>query len=279
MSEKIGFFKMQGLGNDFIMVMGELPDASRLAVKWCNRRTGIGADCLILVLPPQQGGDVSMRIFNADGSEAGMCGNASRCIGKLLYEEGLTDKTSLLLETLSGMKRLQLQVVDGQVESVTVAMGEALLLPVLRPNGSYSTFVNEEIVADGRTFVGTAIDVGNPHLVLSVDDVERLDVARYGPILENSALFPQRVNVEFAQILDGGRVRLRVWERGAGITSACGTGACATVAAAMMNAQVKGLNVKVIMDGGELLVSCDSISRQVEMSGPASLVYSGEIFV
>ena len=215
---KIEFTKMQGAGNDYIYVntlIYPLPNPEELAVAWSRPHTGIGSDGLVLIGSSGKA-DFSMRIFNADGSEAKMCGNASRCIGKYVYEYGLTRKTEVTLDTLSGIKTLRLHVEDGKVDAVTVDMGiPADIHPV--------------DLGEGYPYrEGIAISMGNPHLVIFVDDMEQVDLPRVGPVLEHHPLFPDRVNVEFAQVLASGRVRMRVWERGSGITMACGTGACAT---------------------------------------------------
>ena len=273
----IPFTKMQGLGNDYFYVdvtrhapeevrKAVLSDPSAFSLLWSDRHLGIGSDGLVLIGDSPRA-DFSMRIFNADGSEAKMCGNASRCIGKYVYEKGLTDKTVVTLDTLSGIKTLNLQVTSGKVVSVTVDMG-------------FGDFLfNCPIEADGRTFCGTAISMGNPHLVIPVEDVTSFDVARYGSILERHPLFPDRTNVEFYSVLPGDDItslRMRVWERGSGITQACGTGACATAVAATLSKVTDGL-CEVVMDGGSLLIRYNPASGQVLMTGPAALVFEGTI--
>ena len=294
----IPFTKMQGLGNDYFYVdvtrnapaevrKAVLRDPSALSLRWSDRHLGIGSDGLVLIGDSPRA-DFSMRIFNADGSEAKMCGNASRCIGKYVYEKGLTDKTVVTLDTLSGIKTLNLQVTAGKVVSVTVDMGFGELLPVgtgsRRPRLSGggvagSLLVEGPIEADGRTFSGTAVSMGNPHLVIPVEDVTTFDVARYGSILERHPLFPDRTNVEFYSVLPGDDItslRMRVWERGSGITQACGTGACATAVAASLSKVTDGL-CEVVMDGGSLLINYNPINRQVLMTGPAAFVFEGTI--
>lgn len=289
---------MQGLGNDYFYVdvtrnapaevrKAVLRDPSALSLRWSDRHLGIGSDGLVLIGDSPRA-DFSMRIFNADGSEAKMCGNASRCIGKYVYEKGLTDKTVVTLDTLSGIKTLNLQVTAGKVVSVTVDMGFGELLPVgtgsrgprLSGGGvAGSLLVEGPIEADGRTFSGTAVSMGNPHLVIPVEDVTTFDVARYGSILERHPLFPDRTNVEFYSVLPGDDItslRMRVWERGSGITQACGTGACATAVAATLSKVADGV-CEVVMDGGSLLIRYNPVNGQVQMTGPAAFVFEGTI--
>lgn len=215
-----------------------------------------------------------MRIFNADGSEAMMCGNASRCIGKYLYERGLTKETTILLETLSGVKTLQLHLSpDGStVQSVTVDM----LAPSLSCPDQYDEAQGNTLTAAFRSFRGTFVSMGNPHFVIFTDDVEHLDIARYGKELEHDAAFPQRCNIEFAQMLPNGTIRTRVWERGSGITLACGTGACATAVAAAVT-QRASRQTDIVMDGGTLHIEWSEDDGHVYMTGPATFVFDGEI--
>ncbi|MBR1575355.1 MAG: diaminopimelate epimerase [Bacteroidales bacterium] len=273
----IPFTKMQGLGNDYIYINTlehPVPDPAAFSRRWSDRRTGIGSDGLILIGGSQRA-DFSMRIFNADGSEARMCGNGARCVGKYLHDKGLTDKTEISLETLSGIKTLTLLPdAQGAVSRVSVEMGAGLPLAVRRAEG---VFLEEEIEAAGRVFRGSAIDVGNPHLVLLVEDALAAPVAAAGPELERHPMFPDRANIEFAQVLDERHIRLRVWERGSGITAACGTGACATVVAAAMAGKVSPQGCSVLMDGGVLEVSWDPRTRRVTMTGPAETVFEGTI--
>ena len=278
---KIPFTKMQGLGNDYIYIdvtaraseavrKAVLSDPEAFSLRWSERHTGIGSDGLVLIGDSPRA-DFSMRIFNADGSEAKMCGNASRCIGKYVFEKGLTDKTTITLDTLSGIKTLKLTLgKNGKVESVTVDMGK---------NGPMG--LDGPFEADGKEFRGTDVSMGNPHLVIPVEDVEHFDVARYGPILERDPLFPDRTNVEFYSLLptENGRpqrVRMRVWERGSGITMACGTGACATAISVILR-EIPGNECEVVMDGGSLLISYDRRSGEVRMTWPAAFVFEGEI--
>lgn len=264
---RIGFTKMHGAGNDYIYVNTmEYPitNPESLAVRWSASHTGIGSDGLVLIGDSVRG-DFSMRIFNADGSEAKMCGNASRCIGKYLYESGLTEKTDIALETLSGIKQLKLEVNPRHVvESVTVDMGEPSGLSKV---GLGSSYIWQE---------GVAVSMGNPHLVVFVDDVMEVDLETLGARLERHPLFPNRVNVEFAQRLDESHIRMRVWERGSGVTRACGTGACATAAAAVFLG-LGSRRMEVCMDGGSLQLHWDEHSGHMWMKGPAVTVFSGEI--
>lgn len=265
MTRMIKFTKMHGAGNDYIYVdttKYPIESPEKLSVAWSTPHTGIGSDGLVLIGSSDKA-DFSMRIFNADGSEAKMCGNASRCIGKYLYEYGLTSKTAVTLDTLSGIKVLKLHVEDGKVNTVTVDMGTP-------------TDMQEQTVeANGQPFTGTTVSMGNPHLVIFVDDIKEIDLENIGPKLENHPLFPGRINVEFAQILEDGKIRMRVWERGSGITQACGTGACATAVAAALTGRA-GRTSDIIMDGGTLTIEWDEKNGHVMMTGGAVRVFDGE---
>lgn len=269
---------MHGAGNDYIYVNTlnqEIPDPSECAKMWSAYHTGIGSDGLVLIGKPSitSGADFSMRIFNADGSEAMMCGNASRCIGKYLYEKGLTEKTEIGLETLSGVKTLRLHVSDNdKVDSVTVDMLE----PRFENDEQYNSAYDGRLTVLDREFVGTYVCMGNPHFVTFVDDLDTLDIARYGAVLEHDAAFPERCNIEFAQVLADGNIRTRVWERGSGITMACGTGACATAVAAAHTHRASRMS-HIIMDGGTLDIQWKEADNHVYMTGPASFVFEGEI--
>ena len=277
MKETVHFTKMQGAGNDYIYVdtqMYDIPDPEKAAIAWSAYHTGIGSDGLVLIGKPQDGrrADYSMRIFNADGSEAMMCGNASRCIGKYLYEKGLTRKDTIRLETLSGIKILKLHLQDNKevVESVTVDM----LKPQLE---NPEQFIGPSVLeADGRKFEGTYVCMGNPHFVTFVDDIDTIDIAHYGKILERAKAFPQRCNIEFAQVTDTDAIRTRVWERGSGITMACGTGACATAVAAALTKRT-GRKSSIVMDGGTLQIEYSEADDHVYMTGPAAFSFEGEI--
>ena len=204
-----------------------------------------------------------MRIFNADGSEAMMCGNASRCIGKYLFEYGLTSRTAITLDTLSGIKILKLNVENETVTAVTVDMGEPSEIGIIDFSDTYS-------------YVSTKVSMGNPHLVTFVEDINGINLQKIGPELENNPLFPDRTNVEFAQVLDDHKIRMRVWERGSGITQACGTGACATAVAAVIRGKA-GRKSAIIMDGGTLTIEWDEKTNHVFMTGPATKVFDGTI--
>ena len=278
---KVRFTKMHGAGNDYIYVDAsayKLPDPSRIAIKWSDRHTGIGSDGLVLIdQSPVPEADFSMRIFNADGSEAMMCGNASRCIGKYLYEKGLTDKTEIRLLTLSGVKTLSLHLSSDAktVESVTVDM----LAPVLSEKTQLAT--SDGLMTEGEvrvldaTFRGTFVSMGNPHFVIFVDDIEKFDISKYGPLLEHYPLFPQRCNIEFVQPLADGSLRTRVWERGSGVTMACGTGACATAVAASLTGRSSRRST-IVMDGGTLSIEWSPSDGHVYMTGPAAFCFEGE---
>ena len=258
------FTKMQGLGNDYLYIYGEVPlNVKELAIKYSDRHFGVGSDGLIYISPSKVA-DFKMRIFNADGSEAKMCGNGIRCVGKYVYEKGYTDDTVLKIETLSGVKTLILSTVYGKVNGVSVYMGE-------------TTAKNEITVkALDKEFIATHVSVGNPHLVIFVEDVENFPIEKYGKVLEKHELFPDGVNVEFAEIKEYG-IRMRVWERGSGVTLACGTGACATVTAAVKKGLVKADDfVTVKLDGGELKIKYST--DNVIMTGGAEFVCEGETY-
>ena len=276
----IPFTKMEGLGNDYIYVNvleHPIDDPAAFSRRWSDRRTGIGSDGLILI-----GGsdvaDFSMRIFNADGSEALMCGNGARCVGRYLHDKGLTDKTVITLETLSGIKTLTLHPDgEGRVRTVSVGMGPGVPLQVLLPGGETGPFVEGRVTAAGQSWTGTAIDVGNPHLVLFVEDALAAPVAEAGPVLEHHPMFPDRANIEFVRILDEHHIRMRVWERRSGITAACGTGACATAVAAALAGYTRPEDCTVLMDGGALSVSWNPDTQLVTMTGPAETVFEGTV--
>ena len=258
------FTKMQGLGNDYLYVYGEAPEnVSELSCKLSDRHFGAGSDGMIFISPSDIA-DFRMRIFNADGSEAKMCGNGIRCVGKYVYDKGYTDKTRLTVETLSGIKKLELQVRAGKVKSVTVDMGKAAVGDEIR------------LAAGDQTVAGTPVSVGNPHFVVFVGEIENAPVDTLGPIIEKHESFPEGTNVEFVRAQKDGFLRMRVWERGSGVTLACGTGACASVSAAIRKGYCRsGEPVSVLLDGGVLTVSADE-SGNVTMTGPAEFVYEGE---
>ena len=268
-TNQIHFMKMHGVGNDYIFVdtaLYAIADPEAAAIAWSRPHMGIGSDGLVLIgRSPSPDADFSMRIFNADGSEGMMCGNASRCIGKYVYERGLTRQTRVRLLTASGIKVLELAInPDGSVGSVTVDM----LAPMLEHE---TQFLNEgEPLPDG-----IFVSMGNPHYVIFVDDLDSVDVAARGAMLERHPRFPERCNIEFAQVTPEG-IRMRVWERGSGITMACGTGACATAVAAAVTGRC-GRQSRVMMDGGTLDIEWRASDNHVYLSGPATFVYEGDI--
>lgn len=276
------FTKMQGIGNDYVYVNcfeETVADPERVSEIISDRHFGIGADGLVLIMPSDKA-DFRMRMFNADGSEGNMCGNATRCIGKFVYDNHLTDKTSITLETRSGIKKLTLYPENGKVKTVLVDMGKAVLKPADIPmNVSGDTFINKPITVDGKEVFITAVSMGNPHAVTYVDDVDSLELEKIGPSFENHPLFPERVNTEFIKILDESTMQMRVWERGSGETWACGTGACAATAASVLNGYFphdKEITVK--LRGGDLFITYKS-DGTVLMRGHAETVFTGEIDV
>lgn len=281
MHTKIEFTKMHGAGNDYIYVNTlkyPVSNPEHLSELWSDRHKGIGGDGLVLIGEGAKDADFSMRIFNNDGSEARMCGNASRCIGKYLYEYGLTQKTEIKLSTLSGIKILKLHINDeNKVESVTVDMDcpqLAVKTQLATPNGSMTE--GDVTSTEGRVFKGTFVSMGNPHFVVFVDDAEQFDVEHIGKTLEFAPIFPERCNIEFATVKADGSIRMRVWERGSGITMACGTGACATaVAAALTHRTDRESNI--VMDGGTLHIEWCKECNHVFMTGPAVKVFDGVI--
>ena len=265
---KIHFIKMHGAGNDYVVVdttLHPIAHPAALAVAWSRRHTGIGSDGLVLLgRGDGHEADLTMRIFNADGSEGLMCGNACRCVGKYAYERGLTRQTRLGLLTASGLRVLELEVEGGRVRRVTVDM----MSPALADPRLYRPVPP---ALPGGVFVS----MGNPHYVIFVDDVGQVDVAAQGPRLERHASFPERCNIEWAQVGPDG-TRMRVWERGSGMTMACGTGACATAVAAAVTGRA-GRRSRIIMDGGELDVGWRESDGHVLLTGPATIVYEGDI--
>ena len=280
MQHTIEFTKMHGAGKDYIYVdtmRFPLACPEHLSVLWSDRHKGIGGDGLVLI-GASAVGDFSMRIFNNDGSEARMCGNASRCIGKYLHDHGLTERTAIRLETLSGIKVLHLHLgADGRTESVTVDMDvPALAVPTQMgtPDGSMTD--GQVTATDGRTYTGTFVSMGNPHFVIFTTDVEQADIAAMGRTLEFADIFPERCNIEFAEVRPNGSIRMRVWERGSGITMACGTGACATAVAAALTGRAERRS-DIVMDGGTLHIEWNAADGHVYMTGPATEVFTGTI--
>ena len=273
------FTKMQGLGNDYVYVncMEQMvEDAAETARRVSDRHFGIGSDGLILICPSDKA-DFEMRMYNADGSRGEMCGNGIRCVGKYVYDYGLTDKTSLSVETLGGIKHLFLEVEDGKVSLVKVDMGPAILEPEKIPvTAEGGRVVDEPLQVDGKTFRMTCVSMGNPHAVIYVDDVQGMDLEKTGPSFENHERFPNRINTEFAHVLDRNTVEMRVWERGSGETLACGTGACAVAVASILNGYTED-QVTVRLLGGDLKIEWDRETNKVYMTGPAEVVFDGEI--
>lgn len=277
MSHYIPFKKMQGAGNDYIYIdcTEQIPqNPGILAQKMSDRHFGIGSDGLVLILPSTSA-DFKMRMFNSDGSEAEMCGNASRCVGKFVYEGSLTSKTSITLETKAGIKTLNLHLQEGKVGTVTVDMGEPRLTPQDIPiQVQEERIINYPLKLSKRNYRITCVSMGNPHTVLFVDDLDREDIAVTGPEIESHSLFPAKCNVEFAQIISPDEIRMRVWERGAGETLACGTGACATLVAGVLNGLCHP-KATIRLLGGDLTIEWDEKSRHVFMTGGAETVFEG----
>lgn len=273
------FTKMQGCGNDYVYVdctkelISNIPETAR---KVSNRNYGIGSDGLILIRNSDKA-DFMMEMYNQDGSRGMMCGNGIRCLGKYVYDHGLTDKTNLKIETLSGIKELELFVEDGKVSTVKVNMGAPILETSLIPAiFDKDKIINEPVVVGGDVYNVTCISMGNPHAVIYVDETETFPVAQIGPLFENHKMFPERVNTEFIQVLNSKHIKMRVWERGSGETLACGTGACASVVASVLNGHTEN-EVTVSLLGGDLLINYNQDNDTVYMTGPAVEVFNGEI--
>ncbi|MBQ1641116.1 MAG: diaminopimelate epimerase [Lachnospiraceae bacterium] len=274
------FTKMQGCGNDYVYVdctKEALPNPEQAAIFVSDRHFGIGSDGLILINPSKVA-DFEMAMYNADGSRSEMCGNGIRCVGKYVYDHGLTDKTTVTIETLAGIKTLELHVENGKVASVRVNMGRpelhAAKVPVTFPE---ETMIDEPMEIDGTIYQVTCVSMGNPHCVIFMDeDVRQLDLEELGPKFENHVIFPKRTNTEFCNLLDKQHIRMRVWERGSGETLACGTGACATAVAAVLNGYTDN-KVELQLRGGNLLIEYDRDAEEVYMTGPATTVFEGEI--
>ncbi|MCQ2197117.1 MAG: diaminopimelate epimerase [Bacteroidaceae bacterium] len=275
----IQFTKMHGLGNDYIYVNTDLypiANPAEFSIKWSKPHTGIGSDGLIMISRSEVA-DFQMRIFNADGTEALMCGNGSRCVGKYVYDHHLTDKTSITLDTLSGIKHITLLPdSEGVVKRAVVDMGKALTRNELQVNTPTGDLSQTPVLVDGKEFRATYVCMGNPHVVIFVDDITQIEVDKIGPKIEFDPLFPERTNVEFVEVRQDDVLRMRVWERGSGITQACGTGACATAVAAFLTGRA-GCFSKVLMDGGELEITYDEVNGHVLMTGPAETSFEGVI--
>lgn len=273
------FTKMHGLGNDYIYINGfeeQIENPSEVSIKISDRHFGIGSDGIVMILPSDTC-DFRMRMFNNDGSEAEMCGNATRCVAKYVYDNKMTDKDVITLETLAGVMILDMQVVDGKVEKVTVNMGQPKLdtkeIPAIFPKDKV---INEELDVKGTLYNITCVSMGNPHAITFVNDVDNFDVHGVGVLIENHEMFPRRINTEFAQIVDRNTIKMRVWERGSGETLACGTGASATLVAAVLN-DLTDRKAKLILLGGELEIEWNEADNNVYMTGPATTVFQGEI--
>ena len=274
------FTKMHGIGNDYVYVNcfeETIDNPEEVSIKISDRHFGIGSDGLVMIMPSDKA-DFRMRMFNADGSEGNMCGNATRCIGKYVYDNHLTEKKEITLETRSGIKYLTLYPENGKVQTVLVDMGKAILNPASIPmKAEGEEFISKPVEVNGKNVNITAVSMGNPHAVTFVDDVESLDLEKIGPDYENHPLFPERVNTEFAKIIDDHTVMMRVWERGSGETWACGTGACACAVACVKNGFFpydKEITVK--LRGGDLYITYKN-DGTVLMRGPAETVFTGSI--
>lgn len=273
------FTKMQGLGNDYVYVncfQEEVIDPKQVAVTVSDRHFGIGSDGLILIKPSDKA-DFFMEMYNADGSQSEMCGNGIRCVGKYVYDYGLTNKTSITVDTLAGIKYLELTVEDNKVTLVAVNMGAPIFKASLIPVVSDSDIViNQPIEALGVTYFMTCISMGNPHAVIFVDNVKDFPLEEVGPLLESHEVFPRKANIEFVELIDDHTVSMRVWERGSGETLACGTGTCATAVACALAGKTKN-EVLVHLLGGDLFIKWDREADLVYMTGPAKVVFDGQI--
>ena len=276
----IKFTKMHGLGNDYVYIDAinqKIENESSLAKFVSNRHFGIGSDGLILICKSEVA-DFKMRMFNSDGSEAEMCGNGIRCVGKFVYDKDLTNKTTVKIETLAGIKTLILNTKDGKVETARVDMGEPILeaekIPVI---STEKPVKNLELEAENKKFKFTCVSMGNPHAITIVENTKEFDVEKYGKVLEVDKAFPKKANIEFAQIIDRQNINMRVWERGAGETLACGTGACATAVACNLNGLTdRKVNIELL--GGTLNIEWNETDNHVYMTGPAVTVFDGELY-
>lgn len=275
------FTKMHGTGNDYIYVNGlveTIENPAEFAIQYSDRHKGIGSDGLVMILASDTC-DFRMRMFNADGSESEMCGNASRCIGKYVYDKGLTNKTTLTLETLAGVKVLQLFIgADQKVEKVTVDMGEPILDAALIPvTSDKNRVMNEPVIFNSEIQYNiTTVSMGNPHAVIFTTDILQLDLPKIGPVIENATIFPRRTNTEFIEVLTNNHVKMRVWERGSGETMACGTGACASVVAGVLNGLISRRTTVELL-GGELTIEWKEEDNHVYLTGGATTVFEGEV--
>lgn len=273
------FTKMHGIGNDYVYVNcfeESVKNPAEVSKFVSDRHFGIGSDGLILISPSAIA-DFRMNIYNADGSQAEMCGNGIRCVAKYVYDYGLTDKTEISVETLAGIKYLRLQVENGKVASVEVNMGAPILEPKEIPVAvEESPVVNVPVEVKGKIYHMTCVSMGNPHAIIFMNNVKDLDIEAIGPYFENHTVFPKRTNTEFVEVLDRNTVNMRVWERGSDETLACGTGACATTVACILNDKTEN-EVTVHLLGGDLKIRWDREVNQVYMTGPATVVFDGEI--
>ena len=273
------FTKMHGIGNDYVYVNcfeESVKNPAEVSKFVSDRHFGIGSDGLILISPSAIA-DFRMNIYHADGSQAEMCGNGIRCVAKYVYDYGLTDKTEISVETLAGIKYLRLQVENGKVASVEVNMGAPILEPKEIPVAvEESPVVNVPVEVKGKIYHMTCVSMGNPHAIIFMNNVKDLDIAAIGPYFENHTVFPKRTNTEFVEVLDRNTVNMRVWERGSDETLACGTGACATTVACILNDKTEN-EVTVHLLGGDLKIRWDREANQVYMTGPATVVFDGEI--
>lgn len=274
--------KMHGAGNDYIYINcfeENIADPAALCVKLADRHFGVGGDGIILIMPSETA-DFRMRMFNSlDGSEGMMCGNAIRCVGKYVYDRGMTHKTEVTIETASGIKTLRLNVEDGVVKTVRVDMGEPIQKPDKIPvKTTLEAFVDQPVSAGGYTYNFTCISMGNPHAVTYLEDIDCLKIEEIGPVFENHEIFPERANVEFIQCIDENSFKMRVWERGSGETLACGTGACAALVATALLGKC-GRKANVLLCGGTLEVEWSEEDNHVYMTGPAVTVFDAEVFI
>ena len=276
------FSKMHGIGNDYIYIncfQETVTDPEKLSIFMSNVRFGVGSDGLVLILPSEVA-DFRMRIFNADGSEAMMCGNATRCVGKYVYEHGMTDKTEVSLETNSGIKYLTLYVNEAtnKVDAVKVDMGKAILKPAEIPVADDGDrFIAKPVVVDGVSYDMTCVSMGNPHAVVFLPEIDSLDLEKMGPSFEHHPLFPNRVNTEFISVIDDHTLQMRVWERGSGETFACGTGACAAAVASVLNGYCKReQEILIHLRGGDLRIIYHN-DESVTMIGPATFIFEGKM--
>lgn len=276
----IKFTKMHGLGNDYVYIdcteEQKIKNISSLAQFISNRHFGVGSDGLILICKSDIA-DFKMRMFNYDGTEAEMCGNGIRCVGKFVYDKGLTKKDNITVETLAGIKKLKFNIKEENVETVEVDMGEPILEPDKIPVISEEAIVkNLKIKARENEFKFTCVSMGNPHAITIVDNTKDFNIEKYGPVLEKDEHFPRRANIEFIELVDKNNIKMRVWERGAGETLACGTGACASVVACALNGYIENeANVELL--GGTLKIRWDKENNHIYMTGPATTVFEGEI--